>query len=58
MRPLGVPAVEDKIVQMGLAKILSSIFEVDFSDVSYGFRPKRSCHDALYKLDQEIDKSR
>ncbi len=53
-RPLGIPAVEDKIVQMGVAKILSSIFEVDFTDVSYGFRPKRSCHDALDKLNEEV----
>lgn len=41
-RGLGMPAVEDKIVQMGIAKILNAIFEVDFLEVSYGFRPKRS----------------
>lgn len=53
-RPLGIPAVEDKVVQMAVKKILEAIFEVDFVDVSYGFRPKRSCHDALDKLDKEI----
>jgi retron-type reverse transcriptase len=53
-RPLGIPAVEDKIVQMALKKILESIFEQDFIDTSYGFRPGRSCHDALKKLDKII----
>jgi len=53
-RGLGIPAVEDKIVQMGIKKILEAIFEVDFMDVSYGFRPNRSCHDALDVLDKAI----
>jgi len=53
-RPLGIPTVEDKIVGMGIKKILDEIFEVDFMDVSYGFRSKRSCHDALNKLDKTI----
>jgi group II intron reverse transcriptase/maturase len=53
-RPLGIPAVEDKIVQMGIKKILEVIFEQDFADVSYGFRPNRSCHDALDVLDKVI----
>jgi len=53
-RPLGVPAVEDKIVQMGLKKILEAIFEVDFLDVSYGFRPNRNCHQALDDLDKAV----
>jgi len=43
-RPLGIPTVEDKIVQMGIKRILEAIFEVDFSDVSYGFRPNKGCH--------------
>ena len=54
MRPLGIPAVEDKIVQLGLTKILESIYEVDFMDFSYGFRPHRSCHHALKRLNQVI----
>jgi RNA-directed DNA polymerase len=53
-RPLGIPAVEDKIVQMGIAKILQAIFEVDFLDFSYGFRSKRNCHQALETLDKMI----
>jgi len=54
MRPLGIPAVEDKIVQKGVARILEAIFEVDFLDFSYGFRPHRGCHQALKKLDEVI----
>jgi len=46
-RPLGIPTVEDKVVQMACKKILEAIFEADFLPVSYGFRPDRGCHDAL-----------
>ena len=53
-RPLGIPAIEDKIVQMAIKKILEAIFEQDFIDTSYGFRPDRSCHDALKQLDKII----
>jgi len=53
-RPLGIPTVEDKIVQMGIKKILEEVFEREFLDVSYGFRPNRSCHDALDTLDKCI----
>ena len=53
-RPLGIPTVEDKIVQMGLKKILEAIFEADFLDVSYGFRPGRNSHQALDTLDKMI----
>ena len=53
-RGLGIPVVEDKIVQMGIKKILEAIFEVDFMDVSFGFRPNRSCHGALDVLDKTI----
>jgi retron-type reverse transcriptase len=41
-RPLGIPALEDKLVQAGLVKILQAIYEQDFIDDSYGFRPKRN----------------
>ncbi len=47
LRPLGIPTVRDKIVQQGIKKILQAIYEPIFMDFSYGFRPKRSCHDAL-----------
>lgn len=53
-RPLGIPTIEDKIVQMGIKKILEAIYEVDFQDVSYGFRPNRNCHNALDVLDKAI----
>jgi group II intron reverse transcriptase/maturase len=46
-RPLGLPAVEDKTVQKGLAGVLGAIYEQDFLDSSYGFRPGRDCHQAL-----------
>lgn len=53
-RPLGIPSVEDKVVQMGVKKILEAIYEVDFEEVSYGFRAGRSCHDALNDVDKTI----
>jgi group II intron reverse transcriptase/maturase len=53
-RGLGIPAVEDKIVQKGIKKILEPIFEVDFMDVSFGFRPNKSCHDALEVLNTAV----
>ena len=49
-RPLGLPAVEDKIVQKGIACILEAIYEQDFLDCSYGFRPGRDCHQALKEV--------
>jgi RNA-directed DNA polymerase len=49
-RPLGVPALEDKIVQSAVAEVLSAIYEVDFLGLSYGFRPRRGPHDALSSL--------
>lgn len=54
MRPLGIAAVEDKIVQRAVVMVLERIYEVDFQDSSYGFRPGRSCHDALKVLGQHI----
>lgn len=54
LRPLGIPAYEDKIVQLALSKILTAIYEQDFLDTSYGFRPERNCHDALRTLHNTI----
>jgi group II intron reverse transcriptase/maturase len=54
VRGIGIPSVEDKIVQMGVKRILEAIYEVDFSDSSYGFRPGRGCHEALKELDKTI----
>lgn len=56
LRPLGIPAVEDKMVQLAIARILTAIYEADFRDFSYGFRPGRGCHDALDRLDKVIMK--
>ena len=53
-RPLGLPALEDKIVQKGIAGILEAIYEVDFLDCSYGFRPERDCHQAINAVDKTI----
>jgi len=53
-RPLGIACVEDKIVQRAVVTILERIYEVDFCDTSYGFRPGRSCHQALSALGQII----
>ena len=49
-RPLGVPVLEDKIVQRATVEVLNAIYETDFLDFSYGFRPGRSQHDALDAL--------
>lgn len=51
-RPLGIACVEDKIVQRAVVMILERIYEVDFCETSYGFRPGRSCHQALSVLGQ------
>ena len=50
MRPLGIPTVRDRVVQMATLLILEPIFEADFEDCSYGFRPNRSAHDALEEI--------
>lgn len=49
-RPLGIPALEDKILQRAVQMVLSAIYEVEFHEVSYGFRPGRSAHQALSEL--------
>jgi len=47
LRPLGIPTVIDKVIQQGIKKILEAIYEPIFKDFSYGFRPKRNCHQAI-----------
>ena len=54
MRPLGIPSYEDKLVQNIISQILNVIYEPVFLDFSYGFRPKRSCHDAIKELNKII----
>lgn len=50
-RPLGIPTVTDRVVQTALRNVIEPIFEQDFCDHSYGFRPHRSCKDALRRVD-------
>ncbi len=53
MRPIGIPALEDKIVQKAVATILYVVYDVDFYDFSYGFRKDRSQHMALHELREQ-----
>lgn len=53
-RPLGIPTLEDKIVQSAVAEVLSAIYEADFMGFSYGFRPKRSPHMALTSMQKAL----
>jgi group II intron reverse transcriptase/maturase len=50
MRPLGIPTVRDRVVQMAAKLVLEPVFEADFKDCSYGYRPKRSATQALEKI--------
>jgi len=54
-RPLGIPTLEDKLVQAGLVRILAAVYEQDFIGDSYGFRPGRSCHSALKILSDTVE---
>lgn len=49
-RPLGIPTLEDKVLQRSVVMVLEAVYEQDFLDCSYGFRPGRSAHQALYAL--------
>lgn len=53
-RPLGISALENKIVERGITWILESIYEQDFLNCSYGFRPNRNCHQALKELNDLV----
>lgn len=57
MRPLGIAALEDKIVQRALVEVLNAVYEQDFLGFSYGFRPNRSQHDALDALSVGIERT-
>jgi RNA-directed DNA polymerase len=58
LRPLGIPTVRDRVVQMAALLILEPIFEADFLDCSFGFRPKRSAHQALAEIQQNLQAGR
>ncbi len=53
-RPIGIPTLEDKLLQRAVAMLLEPIYEHDFHDSSYGFRPGRSAHQALDQLWQQL----
>lgn len=55
LRPLGIPTVKDRIVQMAVLLVLEPIFEADFLDTSFGFRPGRSAHQALDAIRDHLD---
>ena len=57
-RPLGIPTVKDRIVQQAVLLILEPIFEEDFLDCSFGFRPKRSAHQALDVIEENLKAGR
>lgn len=54
LRPLGIPAYEDRLVQGCMAYVLNEIYETKFLECSYGFRPDRNCHQAIRKINQTI----
>ena len=54
LRPLGIPAYEDRLVQGVMAGLLNEVYEVRFLDCSYGFRPKRNTHDVVRYINQTI----
>lgn len=58
MRPLGIPTVRDRVVQMAVLLILEPIFEADFRDSSFGFRPGRSAHDALDAIRSHLQRGK
>lgn len=53
-RPLGIPTVEDRIVQQALRQVIEPIFEKKFLDCSYGFRPDRNCHQAVEDVNESL----
>jgi RNA-directed DNA polymerase len=58
MRPLGIPTVKDRIVQTAALLILEPIFEADFLECSFGFRPGRSAHDAMQEIRKHLTEGR
>jgi RNA-directed DNA polymerase len=57
-RPLGIPTVKDRVVQTAVLLVLEPIFEADFLDCSYGFRPSRNAHQALAEIQRNLQQGR
>jgi len=57
-RPLGIPVIRDRVVQTAVLLIIESIFEADFLDCSFGFRPERTAHEALDEIKQNVKAGR
>jgi RNA-directed DNA polymerase len=57
-RPLGIPTVLDRVIQQAIAQVIAPLFEVQFSEHSYGFRPGRRAHDAVKSIQQAAQKKR
>lgn len=55
VRPLGIPTVADRVIQQAITQVLTPMFEPQFSENSFGFRPKRSTHDALKQCKRNVD---
>jgi group II intron reverse transcriptase/maturase len=53
-RPLGIPTIKDRVVQMAVKIVIEPIFEADFQENSYGFRPKRSAHQAVDDVKEQL----
>lgn len=58
MRPLGIPTVRDRVVQMAVLLVLEPIFEAEFLECSYGFRPGRKAHDAVGEIRKNLEEGR
>ena len=54
MRPLGIPTIKDRVIQMAVKMVIEPIFEADFEECSYGFRPKRSTRGAVKEIKQKL----
>jgi group II intron reverse transcriptase/maturase len=57
-RPLGISTIKDRIVQMAVKLIIEPVFEADFQDCSYGFRPKKNAHQAMDEISRELARGR
>jgi len=57
-RPLGIPTIKDRVVQMAVKIVIEPIFEADFQDNSYGFRPKRSAHQAVGDVQKHLSEGK